>query len=171
MGPFIEIITLVIGLSLGTIVIIYLVIDSRNNIGFVPMPKLVIEAVITALDLGPHDILIDLGAGDGRVLAAAKRVEPKVVAIGYENNPVLYPPRGVEWHRSDLFAADVSSATQVVAYLSVDFNARLATKLKAELSPGCKIVTVQFELPGFYGKRIEITNAPAYAARLFIYEV
>ena len=171
MGPIIEIITLVVGVSLGTVVIVHLVVDSRNNIGFVPMPKLVIESVIAALNLGPHDILIDLGAGDGRILAAAQRIEPKVVAIGYENNPVLHAPRGVEWHRSNLFDADVSAATCVVAYLSVDLNARLATKLSAELMPGCKIVTVQFELPGFIGKRVEITNAPAYAARLFIYEV
>lgn len=54
---------------------------------FVPTLKRDIEAVFTALNIGKRDVLVDLGAGDGRVLQRAAERGARV--SGVEINPIL----------------------------------------------------------------------------------
>lgn len=171
MGPILEIGTLVVGLTIGAAVISYLIRDSRNTIGFVGMPRVTIDYVIACLDLKASSVLVDLGAGDGRVLCAARRFMPGIKLIGYENNRLIRHPN-FEWHVGDLFEADIREVTHVVVYLHPDLNLRLADKLARELQPGARVVSVQYELPGMMlADEVQIEDAPAHATRLFVYDV
>ena len=54
---------------------------------FLPTLKPQIEVALDLLDLKPGQTMLELGCGDGRVLAAAARRRLK--AVGYELNPIL----------------------------------------------------------------------------------
>jgi len=52
------------------------------DVPFVPTDEKVVEAMLTLAEVGPEDILYDLGSGDGRiVVAAAKGRDARGVGI------------------------------------------------------------------------------------------
>lgn len=53
-----------------------------------PTRKRAIDRAFDELKLGSHDVVIDLGAGDGKVLSAATARGAK--AIGYELSPIMW---------------------------------------------------------------------------------
>lgn len=58
-----------------------------SNAPYVPTHNHLVEKMLDMAEVSRQDLVIDLGAGDGRiVMAAAKR---GAIAIGYEINPVL----------------------------------------------------------------------------------
>jgi hypothetical protein len=52
----------------------------------------------------------------------------------------------VEFRELNLFDADLRDATVVTLFLFPEINRRLAPKLRAELRPGTRIVSHQFDL-------------------------
>ena len=146
-----------------------------RRIGYVGMPAVTIAAALSALKLGQSSVLVDLGAGDGRVLAAAHKEQPGLTAIGYETNPVLtiicrVLRHGIRMKQGDLFEANLGEATHVMVYLSPELNQRLGPKLQQELRSGARVVSVQFPVTSLKGREIFIPGAPAYANRLYVYE-
>lgn len=121
---------------------------------YVPSLKPHMRAAFDLLDLGKGDLLLELGAGDGRVMVAALKRGYSVV--GYELNPILaliawvrtrrYGKRArVVW--GDAFRASWPENAKAVYLFGVG---RLAVKVDKRLrsNPGVKFVTVGFEVPG-----------------------
>jgi hypothetical protein len=112
------------------------------------------EVVTRMLDLaevGPSDVVYDLGCGDGRMpIMAAKRygargfgfdIDPDCVAESIGNARMEGVEHLVSFKREDATAVDVSPATVVLLFLPVDANLRLRAKLQAQLRPGARIVS------------------------------
>ncbi len=129
-----------------------------SGVPFVPSPSAAVATALDALALRPGDVFCDLGAGDGRVLAAAVRRVPGVIALGYE---AVWPvwllgrlrllvggsPARLRW--GDARRASVGDVTALFLYLTPVLLTQLAPKLKAELPPGARIASITFRLPGF----------------------
>ncbi len=110
--------------------------------------------MLTAADVGPTDIVYDLGSGDGRIaILAARKYGAR--AVGIEIDPALVKTsrqRAIEntvadkvtFVEGDLFATDISKATVVTLYLWPSMNSRLESKLRQELRPGTRIVSNSF---------------------------
>lgn len=125
---------------------------------FVPTRARDIEAIFSLYRFRPGDVLIDLGSGDGRVLAAAAR--RGVAAIGYELNPFLVwysrlKLRGqpnVFVRLEDFWLSKLPEHTAVVfVFLAGPFMRKLDHKLTAEASRlGHDIILVSYgmKLPG-----------------------
>jgi SAM-dependent methyltransferase len=62
---------------------------------YLPTTRRNIDTALDMLDLKPGQTMLDLGSGDGRVLAAAARRD--INAVGIELSPVLY---AVSWLRT-----------------------------------------------------------------------
>jgi SAM-dependent methyltransferase len=124
------------------------------DIQFVPTRQAIVDAMLRLAQVGPDDVVYDLGSGDGRiVIIAAEKYGARGVGIELV-------PRLVEMSRAlaregavadrvtfiegDLFTADISDATVVTLYLSPSINRQLLPKLKRELRPGTRIVSRQF---------------------------
>jgi len=137
---------------------------------YVPSLKPHIEAAFELLDLQEGDLLLELGAGDGRVMVAALERGQRV--IGYELNPVL---AAVAWLRTrkygtrakvvwgDAFQAEWPPETKGVYLFGVK---RLAQRVDRRLmgdSTGAKFVTVGFEV---MGKQADATRG---AVHLYTY--
>lgn len=117
-------------------------------------------------DVGPKDVVYDLGCGDGRILIMATKLFNARKAIGYEIRKHLHKEtvRQIESQNlrkkitvinGDLFDADLSEATVITLYLTYGANKKLRPKLEREARPGTKIVSHNFEIPGWQPARKE----------------
>ena len=107
-------------------------------------------------EVGRDDFVIDLGSGDGRVVIAAAAkfgargvgvdLDPERIAEADYNASVAGVADRVEFQRQDLFKFDISRASVVTMYLLPSVNMKLRPRLLAELKPGTRIVSHDFEL-------------------------
>jgi cyclopropane fatty-acyl-phospholipid synthase-like methyltransferase len=121
---------------------------------YVPTPHDVVDKMLELAKVTKDDLVLDLGSGDGRIpIAAAKKFGAR--GRGVDINPVRIDEAnanlkgsGVEhlvtFVQGDVFEVPISDATVVTLYLFPHVMAKLATRLKAELKPGTRIVAHEF---------------------------
>ena len=129
---------------------------STVDVVYVPTPYDVVEEMLRMAGVRKGDVLFDLGSGDGRIpIAAAKKFG--IRATGIEIDPALAGQAEqharnagvgalVEFRQEDLFKTDFRDATVVTLYLQPHLNLKLRPRLWAELKPGTRIVSHQFDM-------------------------
>ncbi|MEM4617960.1 MAG: SAM-dependent methyltransferase, partial [Ignisphaera sp.] len=75
----------------------------------------------------------------------------------------------IEFINNDFFKVSLSDATVVYMYLLTSVNKALKPKLESELVPGTRVVTLDFEIPGWKPVQIVEVSLPMRTARLFLY--
>ncbi len=114
------------------------------------------EAAFRLVDVGPDDVVVDLGSGDGRLLAASARRGARVA--GYELNPFmvwwsrrLLAPFGerAAVHRRNLLSAELADATVVFIFGMGWIMPAVAEKLRREARRDVRVVSFAFEIPGW----------------------
>jgi SAM-dependent methyltransferase len=119
---------------------------------FLPTPEAVVERMLAMAQVGPRDVVYDLGSGDGRLVIAAARRGAR--AVGVEFNPELVAlserrarAEGVtgkaRFVQGDIFETDFSEATVVTLYLLPSLNMRLRPTL-LRMRPGTRVVSHAF---------------------------
>jgi SAM-dependent methyltransferase len=129
--------------------------QAGKDVVWVPTPPELVEKMMDMAQVGPNDIVMDLGSGDGRnIIAAARR---GATAIGVEYNPDmvelsnrLAKEAGVAGKASfiqgDMFTADISKANVMALFLLPD-NLRKLTDKFYNLKPGSRLVLNTFAIP------------------------
>ncbi|MBW8905565.1 MAG: class I SAM-dependent methyltransferase [Betaproteobacteria bacterium] len=123
--------------------------------------------------VGKADVLYDLGSGDGRIaVTAAKRfgiraygidIDPQRIAEANDNARRNGVSHLVQFRREDLFKANFREATVVTLYLLPDLNVKLRPRLLAELAPGTRIVSHQFDMGSWQPERkLELNGRTIY---------
>ncbi len=118
---------------------------------------------------GREDVLVDLGCGDGRILATAVKDFGVRSASGYEIREDLFKTASgeveklnltnkIHIYNRDLFQADLKDATLITLYLTTYANERLKPKLRAEARPGSRIVSHDFMINGWRPSKKENYN-------------
>lgn len=126
------------------------------DVPFVPSDDGIIEVMLNLADVGPKDVLYDLGSGDGRILVAAARgrgargigieIDPVRIADAMEYAGDARVEFMVDFVEEDIFTADFSEATVVTLYLLDAVNVRLRPRLLSQLRPGTRIVSHTFDM-------------------------
>ena len=140
---------------------------------FVPTPQEVVDEMLRLADVKKGDVLYDLASGDGRIpVTAAKRfgvravgidIDPQRIAEANENARRNGVTGLVEFRQQDLFKADIREATVVTLYLLPDLNEKLRPRLWAELKPGTRVVSHQFEMGSWKPeKTVEVNGRTIY---------
>jgi hypothetical protein len=125
---------------------------------WLPTPRRIARKMLQMAGVQPGQTVVDLGAGDGRiVIAAALRF--KAQAVGIEIDPLrclianglirllgLRDRAHVRY--GNLFEFDLHNADVVTLYLWPSTNQRLRARLLEQLRPGAKVVSYKFS---FYG--------------------
>jgi SAM-dependent methyltransferase len=126
------------------------------DVPYVPTPEEVVRGMLELAEVGPKDVLYDLGSGDGRiVIMAAKEfgargvgvdIDPDRIAEANANARAAGVADKVKFIQSDLFDVDLRPATAVTLYLLPDVNLRLRPKLLKELRAGTPVVSHRFDM-------------------------
>ncbi len=139
--------------ALALTVFMYLV----SGVPYVPTPKRIAEEMVKLSGLRAGETVVDLGAGDGRVLVTAKKMYPSVIARGCELVPTIwlfgklylfFKRADVRLRLGDAFKEDVRDADVVLLYLMPEMNAELVSKFDRELKPGTRVVSRTFKIAG-----------------------
>lgn len=130
--------------------------NSDLNVPFVPSDELIVESMLDLAGVTSHDLLYDLGSGDGRILVSAAMgrdaqgvgvdMDPQRLDEGREFAASMGMDHLVEFVEDDFFNADISRATVVTLYLLQSINLLLRPKLLTELKPGTRIVSNSFDM-------------------------
>ena len=130
----------------------------KPEIGFVPTPQPMVEAMLATAEVKPGEMVYDLGCGDGRVVITAARkfyargmgfdLDVELIQAARAAAAVAGVRHTVNFRRANIFSVDLSPADVVTLYLLREMNARLVPQLRA-LRPGARVVTYEFDIPGF----------------------
>ena len=132
---------------------------------FVASPLPVIRRMLVLAELKPGEILYDLGAGDGRaVIMAAQEFGARAVGIELREDlakkalQTVYQ-LGLQGRvtilHSNLYDIDISPADVVFLYLTTSANEKVKPKLEAELKPGARVISHDYEIIGWKPLKVE----------------
>jgi SAM-dependent methyltransferase len=126
-----------------------------GDVPFVPTPLVVVDEMLRVAEVGPEDVVYDLGSGDGRiVIAAARKFGARGVGVELNADLVAQSEEAarhagvaerVKFLQQDLFKTDFAEASVITMYLLPNVNRRLRPQLLA-LKPGTRIVAHDFDL-------------------------
>jgi len=136
---------------------------------YVPTPQVVVDAMLRMARVGPRDVLIDLGSGDGRiVITAAKRYGARGVGVDLDESLLALANdaagrEGVSalasFRRENLYETDLSSASVITSYLLPEMNLKLRPRLLA-LAPGTRIVAHDYHFGDWLPDERETLRVP-----------
>jgi hypothetical protein len=140
-----------------------------EEVPFVTTPDHVTLQMLELAGVGPADMLIDLGSGDGRIVnVAAQRfgarglgveLVPQLVRQSREHARRAGVEQRVEFREQDLFQTDLSEATVVTMYLLPDVNLQLRPRLLA-LRPGTRVVSHHYDMGDWRPDRTLTVQVP-----------
>ena len=126
---------------------------------YVPSPDTVVSQMLEMAGVGPADVLIDMGSGDGRIVLTAVKlrgaqglgieIDERLVALSREAAVRDGVAERAKFVRQDLFNTDVSSATVVTIYLLPKTVDLLADKLRRDLHPGTRVISHDYPISGW----------------------
>lgn len=173
--------TIVLGLSAAFVLLLSATMIAHLIwlVPFVPTRKKAVEKLIEAAQLQPHQTVVDLGCGDGRLLIAAER-KTQTAGIGYEIAPLIWILAKIRvafarattkvllknMHHAPLHNADV-----IFCYLFPDVMVRLEEKIRRECKKGTRIISHTFKLPTFAPIRVIEKNKAMKLPVIYVYEV
>ncbi len=149
------------------------------DVAYIPTPKAIVRKMLVLARVRRDEVVFDLGAGDGRILLeAARRFGAEVTGIEIDPERVArikerLRSTGVRAQliEADFMDIDLSSADVVTMYLSESANSKLAPKLRRELRPGTRVVSLDYALPGWLPeKELDVTSG-GLSRRLYFYQV
>jgi protein-L-isoaspartate O-methyltransferase len=143
------------------------------DVPYVPTPPSVVRRMLQIAQVGPHDMVYDLGAGDGRIAIAAARqfgaravgveLDPERIKEAKANAEQAGVSDRVRFLQQDLFTADISEATVVTLFLTPALNLRLRPKLWSELKPGTRVVAHLYDMGDWKPTKMErVDGRPVY---------
>ncbi|RPH85350.1 MAG: class I SAM-dependent methyltransferase [Candidatus Rokuibacteriota bacterium] len=131
-------------------------LEKDPEVPYVPTHERVVAEMLKVAKVGKNDVLYDLGSGDGRIpITAAKQFGTRGVGVDIDPARVIEARANavkagvadkVKFMQQDLFETDIKEATVVTLYLLPDVNLRLRPKLLAELKPGTRVVSHNYDM-------------------------
>jgi len=133
----------------------------------------VVDAMLGLAQVKPDDYVIDLGSGDGRILIAAARsngarglgvdIDPARIRESNDNARAAGVAGRVAFRRQDLFQTPLAEADVLTLYLLPEVNLRLRPRILAEMRPGTRVVSHDFDMGDWrWDQRQRVGDATIY---------
>ena len=153
----------------------------RIDVIWVPSDLVVARKMLEVAGVGRDDVVYDLGSGDRRIpIMAAKEfgargvgveIDPALIKNSRANAVTAGVADRVTFVEQDLFTADIGDATVVAIYLGQDVNLRLRPRLLADLRPGTRIVSHDYDLGDWSPERTVTVDLESRDHRVFLWHV
>ena len=118
---------------------------SAPGVRYEPTAMDVVETMLQMAEVRAHDVVADLGCGDGRiVIEAVRRYGARGVCVDIDPRRLFslcLGRRRIDFLTQDLFATYLREVRVVMLFLSPEFTLRLRPKLERELAPGSRVVS------------------------------
>ena len=141
--------------------------QAGKDVIWVPTPDDVVDRMLRMAQTTANDYVIDLGAGDGRiVVAAAKKFGARALGIEYNPDMARHAQGNVEKAgvadkarvmQADIFVSDFSQATVITMYLLPDLNLRLRPQLLT-MRPGTRVVSHSFSMEDWEPDEVSVID-------------
>ena len=126
---------------------------------WIPTPMKKARTMLELAEVGPQDIVYDIGSGDGRIVTMAAR-EFGAKSVGIEMDPlrVMWSRLAIRRQgltpmskvlRENFFKSNIENATVVTVYQGVGVNKKLKEKFSRELKSGTRVVSYRFRFKGW----------------------
>ena len=139
-----------------------------RDVRYEPTPMPIVRALLELAEVGPQDLVYDLGSGDGRIpITAAKEfgtrgvgieIDPALVTQAQANARAAGVEGQVEFRLANMYQADVRSATVVTLFLHPGPNLKLREKLRSDLQPGSRVVSYVWDMGGWTPTEVRRVN-------------
>lgn len=138
----------------------------RTRVPFVPTSAADVEFLVKKLALGPKDVFVDLGSGDGRVCFLVEKAAG-CQTLGYELTwwthllaklKAKLKHSRAKFYCRNFFHENWSDASVVYGYLYPPLMRRVEEKFKTDCKPGTFAVIRDFPFPGL--KPLEVVYRP-----------
>ncbi len=152
----------------------------EHLVPYVPTPMLVAQKMLEVAKVAPDDVVYDLGSGDGRIVVmAAQKFGAR--AVGVELDSDLFEKSSERIRKlglqdraqiihENMFEVNVRHATVVTLYLLTAVNERLRPKLERELRSGARIVSHDFQVPGWQPvDTVEVNSENQVVSKVYLY--
>jgi len=144
--------------------------EQRTGGPYVPTPQPVVDEMLKLADVKKEDFVVDLGSGDGRiVLTAARRYQARGMGVDIDGELVEQSnadarrdglDRLVQFQQQDVLQTRIGEASVLTLYLLPNMMASLRSKILAELKPGARVVSHDFEFGEWQPDRKLTVDAP-----------
>lgn len=131
-------------------------VTARQDVRYDPSPMPVVRAMLELAQVGPDDVVYDLGSGDGRIPITAARelgargvgveIDPALIMQARANARAAGVEHKVEFIEGDMYETELHAATVVALFLHPDPNLKLRPKLLAQLRPGARVVSYIWDM-------------------------
>ncbi len=145
---------------------------------WVPTREELLPYVMMLAKPAKSDVFYDLGCGDGRVVIEAAlhgargvcvEINPDLIKRAKETAEKLKVADKIQFVNNDFFNVSLRDATIVYMYLLTSVNRALKPKLERELGLGTRVVTLDFEIPGWRPVHITRVSLGYREATLYLY--
>ncbi len=144
-------------------------VQAQDEVPFVVSPEPVTLAMLSIARVGPRDVVIDLGSGDGRIVITAARrfgarglgvdLAPQLVEQSREHARRAGVADRAQFWVQDLIETDLAPASVITMYLLPEVNLQLRPRLLA-LRPGTRIVSHDWDMGEWKPDRTRVVDAP-----------
>ena len=142
--------------------------DAVDLAPYVQTPMLVVEKMLSLAHVDPHDVVFDLGCGDGRIIITAARkygargvgidIIPERIKESRANAKAAGIEDLVEFRLQDATKADISQATVVTLYLIPESNELLRPLLDQQLKTGTYVISHGYPITGWENKLEDLVS-------------
>jgi len=120
---------------------------------FEATPQVIVEQMLDEIRVGPGDVVMDMGSGDGRIPIAAVKRGARAIGVDIQHTLIqtskFYDSQAgvnVEWRQENFFTTNLQGVTVVTFFMSPRIIARLWPRLQREI-PHARIVSYAYEGP------------------------
>nr|WP_287069095.1 class I SAM-dependent methyltransferase [Pyrobaculum sp.] len=157
------------------------VIGFMYDVPFVATPEVVVRRMLQLARVQPGEVLYDLGSGDGRiVIIAAKEFGARAFGVEirkdlFEQSMARIKDMGLADRatiiNASFYEVSLTDADVVTMYLLTSVNERLRPKLEKELRPAARVVTHDFEVPGWRPAVVEEVYEDWRSHKIYLYKM
>jgi hypothetical protein len=145
-------------------------VDKELDTPYVPTPQAVVDRMLELAQVKPGDTVVDLGSGDGRIMITAAQkygargfgveLDPRLVRRSNDEARRVGVADRVKFLQQDLFKTDFHEADVLTLYLLPDVNMALRPRILAELKPGTRVVSHDYDMGVWRPEAQETLPAP-----------
>lgn len=138
--------------------------EQFDAIPYVPTPNTAVDRMLQIAGVGPGDLVLDMGSGDGRIVIAAAQlgargrgveINPDLVERSKRNAERAKVSGRTEFVKEDMFTTPLADVSVLTLYVLTQSNLKLRPRILSEMRPGSRVISHQFGMQDWEPDRFE----------------